>query len=173
MNYKSRISSLLSSKSWEKIYWQVLTHLKAGIGSFYLRLCFNEFEVGDECRSWLDLIFGCAGIILIFGCRGIFFNFRDSLSQCPTCPTVRCTCTRTALSRLSSTRTIPVKWTMSTGKWTEAWEGFVVIRGSLTCSVLILYFLIMGQNLIEISKTNHAVRRLLAYFELLMDFLWF
>lgn len=78
-----------------------------------------------------------------------FFNFRDSLSQCPTCPTVRCTCTRTALSRLSSTRTIPVRWTMSTGKWTEAWAGFVVIRGSLICSVLILYFLIMGQNLMK------------------------
>lgn len=102
-----------------------------------------------------------------------FFNFRDSLNQCPTCPTVRCTCTRTALSRLSSTRTIPVRWTMSTGKWTEAWAGFVVIRGSLICSVLILYLLIMGQNLIEISNTNHAVRGLLAYFELLMDFLWF
>lgn len=168
MNYKSRISSLLSSKSWEKIYWQVLTHLKAGIGSYYLRLCFNEFEVARRWVSeltWFDL----------WVCWD-YFDFRvswDSLSQCPTCPTVRCTCTHTALSRLSSTRTIPVRWTMSTGKWTEAWAGFVVIRGSSICSVLILYFLIMGQNLIEISNTNHAVRGLLAYFELLMDFLWF
>lgn len=169
MNYKSRISSLLSSKSWEKIYWQVLTHLKAGIGSYYLRLCFNEFEVGDECRSWLDLIFGCAGIILIFGCRGIFLIFgipSVSVQHVPPWD-VR-------VHIQLSVVWVPLAPFLSGGLCLQvSGLNFVVIRGSLICSVLILYFLIMGQNLIEIPNTNHAVRGLLAYFELLMDFLWF